>query len=272
VLFRDDWAGARVEDIGRAFQDVELRVDHHQMLACQSERLLGFDQTHSQQSFDLVLSLAQLLGRRLEPMNRLCLTFDLSLQRFGALHGLGSLRLPGERSGLCVGDEASLYCDRTRGCQPESGQQSENKSLHGLPEYTTGTFGEPRIGAVMNAAPDSAWRLQQLAQILAESKALASTSARDTDPADVHIGSVALERIRRLTAQLTQQAATDIDDIDRLAMRLLLNDYTAAVAHLRAAMRLTEQRMAEATLPIQEAGLHVKQREKRAKGFKHKTT
>ena len=95
----------------------------------------------------------------------------------------------------------------------------------------------------MNAAPDSSWRLQRLAQILAESKALASTSARDTDPADVHIGSAPLERIKRLTAELTQEASTGVDDIDRVAMQLLLNDYAVAVAHLRAAMRLTEQRM-----------------------------
>jgi hypothetical protein len=122
----------------------------------------------------------------------------------------------------------------------------------------------------MSAAPDSPWRLQRLAQILAESKAPASTSARDTDPADVHIANVALERISRLAAELTQNAPTDIDDIDRLAMRLLLNDYTAAVAHLRAATRLTEQRMAEAHAAIQEAGLHVRQREKRAKGTTHK--
>ena len=115
----------------------------------------------------------------------------------------------------------------------------------------------------MSAAPDSSWRLQRLAQILAESKPLPSTSARETDPADVHLGSVSLERISRLTAEL-QNAATDVDDIDRLAMRLLLNDDTAAVAHLRAAMRLAEQRMADATLPIEEAGLHVKPREKRA--------
>jgi len=116
----------------------------------------------------------------------------------------------------------------------------------------------------MSAAPDSSWRLQRLAQILAESKPLPSTSARETDPADVHIASVSLERIGRLTAELLATTATDIDDIDRLAMRLLLNDYTAAVAHLRAAMRLAEQRMADATLPIEEARLHVKPREKRA--------
>jgi hypothetical protein len=124
----------------------------------------------------------------------------------------------------------------------------------------------------MSAAPDSSWRLQRLAQILAESKALASTSARDTDPTDVLIASVPLERISRLTAALTQQAPTGIDDIDRLAMRLLLNDYTAAVAHLRAATRLTEQRVAEAHLPIQEVGLHVRRREKRAKGAENRTT
>ncbi len=116
----------------------------------------------------------------------------------------------------------------------------------------------------MSAAPDSSWRLQRLAQILAESKPLPSTSARETDPADVHIASVSFERISRLTAELLETTATGTDDIDRLAMRLLLNDYTAAVAHLRAAMRLAEQRMSDATLPIEEAGLHVKSREKRA--------
>jgi hypothetical protein len=116
----------------------------------------------------------------------------------------------------------------------------------------------------MSTADDSPRRLQRLAQILAESNTAGSTSVRDTDPADVHLGSVPLERIRRLTAVLTDGAGTDVDDIDALAMRLLLNDYTTAVAHLRAVARLTEQRMADATVPIEAADLHVRQRTKRA--------
>src|SRR5262245_6282502 len=115
--------------------------------------------------------------------------------------------------------------------QPAVGSQVFSRFAR---EYTTSTFGVARIGAAMNAAPDPSWRLQRIAQIIAESKALASTSARDTDPADVHICSAPLERIKRLTAELTQEVSTDVDDIDRVAMQLLLNDYAVAVAHLRA--------------------------------------
>jgi hypothetical protein len=124
----------------------------------------------------------------------------------------------------------------------------------------------------MSAAPHTPWRLQRLALILAESKPSASASARDTDPADVHLDSVPLERIHRLTLELTQRASSDSDDVDGLAMRLLLNDYSSAVAHLRAVTRLTERRIADATAPIEDAKLQVRHREKRAKGSRPVTT
>jgi hypothetical protein len=126
-------------------------------------------------------------------------------------------------------------------------------------------FREPRIATLMSAAADSSRRLQRLAQILAESQAApGSTPAPDSGPTDVHLDSVSLERISRLTSELAQRAAIDTDDIDRLTMRLLLNEYTAAVAHLRAAARLTEQRMLEATVAIQETRLYLRRRKKHA--------
>ena len=125
----------------------------------------------------------------------------------------------------------------------------------------------------MTDVEDSSRRLQRLAQILAESKvALASTTGRDADPAGFHLSSVPFERIGRLTSEMMQTAAPDVDDLDRLAMRLLLNDFTAGVAHLRATIRLVEQRVAAAAVPIQEARLRVRRREKHAAGAARKTT
>jgi hypothetical protein len=43
-----------------------------------------------------------------------------------------------------------------------------------------------------------------------------------------------LDRLHGLTAALQQRAGEAIDDVDAVALRLLLNDYVDAVAHLRA--------------------------------------
>jgi hypothetical protein len=122
----------------------------------------------------------------------------------------------------------------------------------------------------MSPAADSSQRLQRLAEILAESTAVPSTSKQDPDPVDAHLESVPLERIRRLTSELTPRAATAIDEIDELTMRLLLNEYAAAVAHLREVVRLAEQPIAAATGPIQEAKLHARQQQKWAEARRKK--
>jgi hypothetical protein len=105
--------------------------------------------------------------------------------------------------------------------------------------------------------------LQRLEQILAESNAtLTATRDGTADPADVHLASVPLERIRRTTSELQLGSGIDIDDVDAVTMRLLLNDYTTAVAHLRAVARLTEQHITAATAPIQETRLLVQRQQK----------
>ena len=123
----------------------------------------------------------------------------------------------------------------------------------------------------MSGAAHSSRRLQRLAQILAESSAvLEPASSPDADLADVHLGRVPLARIGRLTSELRQRGTVDIDDIDRVAMRMLLSDYAAAVAHLRATARLAEQRLADAAAPIQEMRLLIRRRDKLAAGAKRK--
>jgi hypothetical protein len=119
----------------------------------------------------------------------------------------------------------------------------------------------------MSAAADSSRRLQRLAQILAESNgAPASTTGWENDPAEFHLGCVPLERISLLTSELTRGEATTVDDIDHLVLRLLLNEYTASVGRLRATARLTEQRIADAAVPIQEMRRRIRLRKKHAEG------
>ena len=104
------------------------------------------------------------------------------------------------------------------------------------------------------ASSDSSRRLRRLEQILADAKVATVTSPDgDTDPAETHLVVVPLDRIRRITAELQRATDEDIDEIDAVAMRILLSDYLLTVGHLRAAARLAEQRVAAATVPIQRA-------------------
>lgn len=100
----------------------------------------------------------------------------------------------------------------------------------------------------MSAQEDTPTRLLNLERILAQSKNQ-TTSAGDADPVTLHLASVPTDRIRRFTSEL--ESAGDGDDaLAAVTMRLLLNDYASAVAHLRAVARLAVARMDAATTPI----------------------
>lgn len=103
----------------------------------------------------------------------------------------------------------------------------------------------------MSATLTVSQRLQRLGQILADSKPTVSTfTADDRDAAARHLESVPFERIRRITADLLERGDSRNDDVDALAIRLLLNDYMAAVAHLRAVVRDAGRRIDAAAEPI----------------------
>jgi hypothetical protein len=85
----------------------------------------------------------------------------------------------------------------------------------------------------VSAAFISSQRLRRLEQILSQPVPSGSQAA----DADARHAAAALERIRQLTLALEERAGEPADDVDTLAMRLLLNDYAFAVAQLRAVAR-----------------------------------
>jgi hypothetical protein len=93
----------------------------------------------------------------------------------------------------------------------------------------------------VSANPHLENRLLRLEQIIASSRAASSLPRDGIDVADVMLSSVMTDRIRRTAAEL--ERGTAIDAADAVAMRLLLADCDAAVAHLRTVARATEQRL-----------------------------
>jgi hypothetical protein len=98
---------------------------------------------------------------------------------------------------------------------------------------------------------DTAIRLSQLEQILAATAA--RTASAGSDAAGVHMSSVPSERIRALTVALDDGNGRDVDELDAVVMRLLLEEYVTAVSHLRAVARLAAARIDAATAPVREA-------------------
>ena len=92
-------------------------------------------------------------------------------------------------------------------------------------------------------------RLRRLEQILSGSSAAPVAAVDERDAATRHMESLPLERIRQLT-ELVDQRSTEADEVDAVAMRLLLNDYAAAVGHLRAVTRDAGSRLDAAAGPV----------------------
>jgi predicted nucleotidyltransferase len=83
-------------------------------------------------------------------------------------------------------------------------------------------------------------RARVLDTVLAGSRdALASAVRSSVDPVELHLRSVPFERITRLTSILKDADMRTADEVDAIAMQLLLTDYAAAVAHLRAVVQMT---------------------------------
>ena len=85
-------------------------------------------------------------------------------------------------------------------------------------------------------------RVARLDQLLSQSSPPATRGA-DVDLQQVLLTGVPLERIRAVTVELQERADAPPDDLDALTMRMLLNDYKAAVAHLRAVATVVDARL-----------------------------
>jgi hypothetical protein len=96
-------------------------------------------------------------------------------------------------------------------------------------------------------------RLKRLEDILAQSRSAPTRTGSDGDgPVQLLAATVPTERIGKLTSEQHERTSEPIDDVDNLTMRILLDDYTEAVAILRAIARLAEQRIANAGVPIEQ--------------------
>ncbi|HEU4693109.1 MAG TPA: hypothetical protein VFS23_32325 [Vicinamibacterales bacterium] len=119
----------------------------------------------------------------------------------------------------------------------------------------------------MSASDDLSGRLRELDRILSHE---GSTSfSNEGDPVSLHLGAVPSERIRELTSLLGRTTVAN-DEIDVVAMRLLLNDYTSAVGHLRAVARSAATRIDEAATPVREAQLFMKRDQRREERIERK--
>lgn len=99
---------------------------------------------------------------------------------------------------------------------------------------------------------DTSERLARLEQILAQTASGSGSIAADNgDVAEVHLSRVLTERIRLLTAEL-QGTASPLDESDAAVMKLLLNEYSTAVGHLRAVARMAAATVDGVTAPMLE--------------------
>ena len=85
----------------------------------------------------------------------------------------------------------------------------------------------------MTSSHQPSTRVARLDRILSQAES-APPRTGDSDAGQVHLASIPLARIRGLTIELQERSPAVQDDIDVITMRLLLNDYQTAVAHLRA--------------------------------------
>lgn len=106
-----------------------------------------------------------------------------------------------------------------------------------------------------------AQRLLQLDRILSHEGA--ASFSGEGDPVSLHLGAVPSERIRELTSFLARASDADNDELDVVAVRLLLNDYTSAVGHLRAVARSAAHRIDGAADPVRETQLFMKRDRRR---------
>lgn len=94
---------------------------------------------------------------------------------------------------------------------------------------------------------DLSRRLQRLEAQFASRPENDATPTNSSDLVEWQTRSVPLDRIAHLTMELQQRSGAVVDAVDGLAMRLLLNDYTASTTRLRAVTRVAEERIATAS-------------------------
>ena len=106
---------------------------------------------------------------------------------------------------------------------------------------------------------DASRRLTQMARILSDARPHGDAPVSDSVE---HLYRVRLHRIQHLTAQLDDRAGRDVDDVDVVAMRLILDQYMGVVVHLRTAARESAKTLAGLAAAVRTERRRVEQQEK----------
>ena len=112
-------------------------------------------------------------------------------------------------------------------------------------------------------------RLTEIERILAQTTDVFTPSDSPQDPVAVHLADVPTARIRAFTRMLQQQPFEANDGIDALAMRLLLNDYITAIAHLRAVARGAASLVDGAAVPVKQSQRLLRLEDRKQKKQEH---
>ena len=120
-------------------------------------------------------------------------------------------------------------------------------------EYTTRLT--HALGTPVSTPQDLSQRLVRIAHIL--NAAGVPRVGSTMDAIELHLRSVPLERMKQLTGELAQRDGRDADELDLVTMRLLLEEYTAAVGHLRAVARAAAARVDGAPVPLKQTRKYI---------------
>jgi hypothetical protein len=117
----------------------------------------------------------------------------------------------------------------------------------------------------LSAFRSAAERLLELERIIARDRATHTRTGLDgSDPVALHLASVPADRIRYFTESLRSNGSDpDNDAVDVLTMRLLLNDFTTAVEHLRGVAAIAATMIDHAAKPVRDSQRLVKYEDKR---------
>lgn len=112
----------------------------------------------------------------------------------------------------------------------------------------------------MSLADDSAQRLARLSVILDDGSRRRHTTW--SNPVDEHLASLRLDRVQQLAREVESRSGRETDELDRVAMRLLLDEFASALFHMRAVAREAAKNMERGPAALKDVRRYVeKERE-----------
>ena len=115
----------------------------------------------------------------------------------------------------------------------------------------------------VNHDSDLRQRLEELERLLVQHRPwYRDNSGNGVEAVDARIGRT-LDRLRQLTAEMNRRPPDSHDPLDRVAMRLMLEDYAAVLSHLRASVHTAEQLLASVAKTVTDGHKIVRRESKR---------